>query len=179
MNITEEELQKCAKCRDIDQVYRLDKPRMPYNSIDNRAWQKFLDSGYVGIQCMMDKFRKIYGWRVAQMKFNPADKSFDATLMQNTKISEVRHVTYEEICKTLWWHSFEIVEKPYMRKEEPERLKRETLEKLVPYTYIKPVPFTYEEKEAAMKPLLDATRKRDEEKAKKSGKKLEDAEEAA
>lgn len=167
MNITEEELNKIVKCREVGQVYDLSKPRMKYNSPANKEWQKFVDSGYVGIQCLMDKFRKIYGWRVAQAKFNAEDKSFDVTLMQNAKISEVKHVTYEEICKTMWWHSFELVKKPYML--DPNNTKNDGI---VPWTYVLPKPFTFEEKEAVMKPLVEATQKRDLAEALKNGKKL-------
>lgn len=104
----------------------LDSDRLRYegHSPANKAFDEHRP--YRGIQCTMDKFRKIYGWRVHHTEWHPETKSFDVTLMENTKIKEVKHVSYEEICKTLRWHSFEIV--------GPDT--------------IKPDPLTYEEIEA-------------------------------
>lgn len=131
------DLEKVVRCTDIQKVYRLDKPTIKYNSVANNEAAKH--DGCYGIQQLMDKFRKIYGWRVHSNKWNAAEKSIDITIMNNTEIVGVKHFSYEDICKEMWWHSFEIVAEDTIR----------------------PVPFTWEEKEAVIQPMLKATAKKD------------------
>ena len=102
----------------------------------------------------MDKFRKIYGWRVHSNKWNAEDKSFDVTYMINTEIGGTKHFSYEDICKEMWWHSF----------------------KVIAGDTIRPKPFSWEEKEEIMQAKIKATNKKDAKAAKKAA--VEDNENA-
>ena len=137
-------IDKIVKCTDINKVYMLDKPTIKYNSPANNEAAKH--DGCWGIQELMDKFRKIYGWRVHSNKWNAEDKSFDVTYMINTEIGGTKHFSYEDICKEMWWHSF----------------------KVIAGDTIRPKPFSWEEKEEIMQAKIKATNKKDAKAAKKA-----------
>lgn len=147
------DIEKIVKCTDIQKVYKLNEPTIKYNSLANNEAAKH--DGCWGIQELMDKFRKIYGWRVHSNKWNADDMSIDITFMNNTEIAGVKHFSYEDICKEMWWHSFKVVANDTIR----------------------PKPFTWEEKEEIMQAKLKATAKKDAKAAKKAT--VEDVEKAA
>ena len=133
------DIAKIVPCEDVSKVHPLNKPHLPYNSPVNKKAAEH--DGCVGIQEMVDKLRKIYGWHVCSTKWNLADKSCDITTVINSDDTDVLHFSYEAICKELWWHSFEVIGNDTVR----------------------PVPFTFEEKEAVMKPKVKKTAKKDSE----------------
>lgn len=139
MGISDKELNKIVKTTDVSQYWS--KKRVKYFSPANVEAAKY--DKYYGIQRMMSKITKSYGWRVHSQKFDKKTKSFDVVLMENAKISETKHLTYEDICKFMWWHSFEVAGEDILE----------------------PKPFTYDEREAVERPLVEATRARDAKKA--------------
>lgn len=136
------DISKIVPCTDVSKVHPLDKPPLPFTSRVNAEAAKH--DGCIGLQEMMDKLRKIYGWHTcAPYKWNANDKSCDITIAINSDDCKVMHFSYEAICREMWWHSFDLI--------GPDT--------------IRPVPFTFEEKEAVMKPLLKKTAKKDAEAA--------------
>lgn len=130
-----------VSCREIEDcpMYNVGKfARGTYDGKSPANKLAALHDDKFGIQQMMDKFRKIYGWRVAKNEWHPDTKSFDVTIMENSKVKEVRHISYEEICETMWWHSFDIVSGDT----------------------IKPNKFMFEEREAIEMPKVEATNKK-------------------
>lgn len=136
------DISKIIPCTDIEKVHPTGQRKLKYVSKVNSEAAKH--DGCWGIQQMMDKLRKIYGWRVYSNKWNADDKSCDVTIMNNTTIAGVKHFSYEDICRELEWHSF----------------------KVVGVDTVCPKPLTWEEKEALMQPMLKSTAKKDAKAAK-------------
>lgn len=142
--MTTEELNKIVHVTDMDNYWSLG--RMPYNSPENKRAAQY--DKFYGIQRMMNKITKSFGWRVHSQKFDRETKSFDVKIMENSKIADTKHFSYEDICKFMWWHSFELAEADT----------------------VLPKPFTYEEREAVERPLIEATKLRDAKAARKAKK---------
>lgn len=131
------DISKIVHCTDIEKVRPTGQPKLKYTSKVNAEATKH--DGCWGIQQLMDKFRKIYGWRVYSNKWNEADNSCDIAIMNNTSIVGIKHYSYDDICREMQWHSFEVIDQDTVR----------------------PVPFSQEEKEALVRPKIKATSKKD------------------
>lgn len=60
------------------------------------------------VQAMFDKYGRNQAWQVMRAKLDLKDKSFQAEIMTGADTSEVKHVSYKDICKEFSWKSFEV-----------------------------------------------------------------------
>ena len=59
-------------------------------------------------QAMLDKYGRNKAWQVLKAKFDMKDKSIHIEIMLGANKSEVKHASYEDICKEFSWKSFKV-----------------------------------------------------------------------
>ena len=60
------------------------------------------------VQAMLDKDGRNHAWQVLKSKLDSKDKSFYIEIVLGSDKSEIKHATYEDICKEFSWKSFEV-----------------------------------------------------------------------
>ena len=60
------------------------------------------------VHAMLDKYGRNQAWQVMRANLDLKDKSLQAEIMIGADKSEVRHASYEDICKEFSWKSFEV-----------------------------------------------------------------------
>ena len=60
------------------------------------------------VQAMLDKYGRNHAWQVLRSKLDLNDKSLYIEIMLGSDKSEVKHASYEDICKEFSWKSFEV-----------------------------------------------------------------------
>ena len=60
------------------------------------------------VQAMLDKYGRNHAWQVLKSKLDSKDKSFYIEIVLGSDKSEIKHATYEDICKEFSWKSFEV-----------------------------------------------------------------------
>ena len=60
------------------------------------------------VQAMLDKYGRNKAWQVLRSKLDLKDKSLCAEIMIGSDKSEVKHASFEDICKEFSWKSFDV-----------------------------------------------------------------------
>lgn len=60
------------------------------------------------VQAMLDKYGRNHALQVLRSKLDLKDKSLCAEIMIGSGKSEVKHASYEDICKEFSWKSFDV-----------------------------------------------------------------------
>lgn len=60
------------------------------------------------VQAMLDKYGRNKAWQVLRAKLDMKDKSLCIEIMLGADKSEVKHASYEDICREFSWKSFEV-----------------------------------------------------------------------
>ena len=60
------------------------------------------------VQAMLDKYGRNHALQVLSSKLDLKDKSLCVEIMIGSSKSEVKHTSYEDICKEFSWKSFEV-----------------------------------------------------------------------
>ena len=60
------------------------------------------------VQAMLDKYGRNHAWQVLRSKLDLNDKSLYIEIMLGSDKSEVKHASYEDLCKEFSWKSFEV-----------------------------------------------------------------------
>ena len=60
------------------------------------------------VQAMLDKYERNHAWQVLRSKLDLKDKSLYVEIMIGSDKAEVKHASYEDICKEFSWKSFEV-----------------------------------------------------------------------
>ena len=67
-----------------------------------------MDVDEMPVQAMLDKYGRNHAWQVLRSKLDLKDKSLCAEIMIGSDKSEVKHASYEDICKEFSWKSFDV-----------------------------------------------------------------------
>ena len=67
-----------------------------------------MDVDEMPVQAMLDKYGRNHAWQVLRSKLDLKDKSLCAEIMIGSDKSEVKHASFEDICKEFSWKSFDV-----------------------------------------------------------------------
>ena len=67
-----------------------------------------IDVDEMPVQAMLDKYGRNHAWQVLRAKLDLKDKSLCAEIMIGSDKSEVKHASFEDICKEFSWKSFDV-----------------------------------------------------------------------
>ena len=67
-----------------------------------------MDVDEMPVQAMLDKYGRNHAWQVLRSKLDLKDKSLCAEIMIGSDKSEVKHASFEDICKEFSWKSFKV-----------------------------------------------------------------------
>ena len=67
-----------------------------------------MDVDEMPVQAMLDKYGRNHAWQVLRSKLDLKDKSLCPEIMIGSDKSEVKHASFEDICKEFSWKSFEV-----------------------------------------------------------------------
>ena len=67
-----------------------------------------IDVDEMPVQAMLDKYGRNHAWQVLRSKLDLKDKSLCAEIMIGSDKSEVKHASFEDICKEFSWKSFDV-----------------------------------------------------------------------
>lgn len=67
-----------------------------------------MDVDEMPVQAMLDKYGRNHAWQVLRSKLDLKDKSLCVEIMIGSDKSEVKHASFEDICKEFSWKSFDV-----------------------------------------------------------------------